>query len=285
MITMSKPIISQKNQSKPNMQKITLIKLGGSVITHKNLVNAMRYEVLTDLVSQISEYCAENPEDLLIVGHGQGSFAHIPAKMYGTKDGFINQNSQYGMAVTQHSVGQAHQLVIQEMLNQKLPAVSFRVNSSAVTSSSKKKVFSTDVLVEYLRQSLLPVTCGDVVVDVNQGCAIWSTERILEEVAVDFLAKDFMVQRIIHVTDVDGVLDLNDRIINEINRQNAEEVKDAIVDPKVVDVTGGMWHKIQSCLTMADLGVESAIISGFAEKNLYNCLLRKKFIGTTIKAV
>lgn len=264
------------------MKKIILLKLGGSVITDKAGKSVIREEVLHDLVSQLAQFMAENPDILLFVGHGQGSFAHVPAKKYNTKLGFISTESKFGMAVTQHRVGEAHQLVLQEMLEQKLPAVSFRINSSLVTDSSGTKVWQGAVLVEYLKQGLLPITTGDVVVDSAQGCAIWSTEKILEQVCGFLPEHGFEVERIVHVTDVPGVTDLGGETIKEISPENAASVRKMITSPSVADVTGGMWHKIETSLNLAQKGVDSQIISGLEPKNMYNCLSRQQYIGTKI---
>lgn len=264
------------------MKTISLLKLGGSVITDKTKSNTLRKKVLDQLISEIKQYQQESGE-LLVVGHGQGSFAHIPAKKHRTKEGFIAEDSRVGMGRTQHAVGASHQLVLAAFLEQNVPAVSFRMASALVTSNQAAKTWQGDVLLEYLRQGVLPVTCGEVLVDNQQGCAIWSTERILEHLAAYLPTQGFAVARVIHVTDVPGVMDKESNTVALITPQNAAEVQKAITDPSGTDVTGGMWHKLESALQLAQSGVESAIISGIEPKNLYNCLSRRKFIGTTIQ--
>lgn len=264
-------------------KKLILIKLGGSVITDKSSPRTMRDDILKRLVEEIQEFRHESHDVKLIVGHGQGSFAHIPAKKYQTKMGFINDQSRYGMAVTQFWAGQTHQLVLQAMIDQQISAVSFRVASSAVANNSKTQSWSPESLFENLQNGLLPVTCGDVLPDSEKGCTIWSTETILEKIAESAPDFDFEVTKIIHVTDVDGVLDTDNKTIAKISKKNLPQVKKAIFDNNNPDVTGGMLHKIESCLALTKIGIESAIISGFVAKNLYNCLLGKNFIGTIIK--
>lgn len=272
------------NTSTMAIKTAILLKLGGSVITDKNSKNTLRKDVLGQLVGEIYKFRSENPGQFLIVGHGQGSFAHFPAKQYQTKAGFVSSDSRFGMAITQFTVGQLHQLVLAEMLRQKLPAVSFRVNSSAIARNSKQTFLAGEVLLENLNQGLLPVTSGDVLVDSLKGCTVWSTEIILEEIARFLLNHDLKVSRIVHVTDVAGVIDGNGKTIPEISPDDVGKVKNNIVASNKTDVTGGMWHKIESCLGVSGVGIESVIITGLVKNNLYNCLSGKNFIGTTIKS-
>lgn len=280
---------------------LILIKLGGSVITDKSTPQTLRQQILNNLIAEISDYRTQNPDTLLIVGHGQGSFAHIPAKKYQTKLGFINNDSKYGMAVTQLWAGQTHQLVLKAMIEQQLPAVSFRVASTGLNSKSSYEIF-TESLFANLDNGLLPVTCGDVVADSEKGCTIWSTELVLEKITQAVIERTgkterkshrsrdnqgkqqkHPVLRIIHVTDVDGVLDSSQKLIKEITSRNLAKIKPAILGCSNTDVTGGMWHKVDSCINMTKVGVESAIISGLIPKNLYNCLSQREFVGTVVK--
>ena len=81
------------------LKNLILIKLGGSVITDKEIPMSLRKNILTRLVGEIARAKQENPDQLLIVGHGQGSFAHVPASKYQTMAGFINEESLLGMAI------------------------------------------------------------------------------------------------------------------------------------------------------------------------------------------
>jgi isopentenyl phosphate kinase len=91
------------------------------------------------------------------------------------------------------------------------------------------------------------------------------------------------VHRVIHVTEVEGVLDSAGKVIPNISRSNSADAKKHINGTKGYDVTGGMWHKIEESLQLADKGIQSFIIYGMLERNLYNCLVGKKFIGTVIE--
>ncbi|MEK7458337.1 MAG: isopentenyl phosphate kinase [Patescibacteria group bacterium] len=265
---------------------VLLIKLGGSIITNKDIPMSLRVDILKRLVNETArarqELAQQKTAPLLVVGHGQGSFAHVPATQYKTMNGFINNESPMGMAIVQDSAAQLNRLVIQEFLEAGIPAVSLYASNCLVTASRKPVAYFTEVFEQYLKHGLFPVTCGDVIVDTKQGCTIWSTEEILSFFAQKFQKKGWKVNQIIHVVEVDGVYDLQKHLIPNITKENWQEVKKAITATKGFDVTGGMGLKVEESLALAELGIASKIISGLKEDNLYNALIGKPSIGTEI---
>lgn len=263
-------------------QNVTLLKLGGSIITNKEVPMHVREDVLTRLVSEIAKARVKTG-NLYVIGHGQGSFAHAPALRYKTMDGFISDESPIGMAITQDSAAQLNRIVVGECLAQELPAVSLYCSNSVVSKKTKAHHTFTAVLEQYLEKGLVPVTCGDVLVDAEQGCTIWSTEKVLAHFAAELQQlPQFNVREIIHVTEVAGVLDADNAVIPEISQENAAEIKKLMRTTKGFDVTGGMWHKIEESLQLAKQGIPATILSGMKPDNLYNKLIGSDFIGTSI---
>jgi isopentenyl phosphate kinase len=264
--------------------KITLIKLGGSIITNKEQPNVVRRKVLARLVQELAA-AREVTGEFYILGHGSGSFAHIPAQKYDTMNGFLNQDSRYGMAVTQNSAAELNRIVVAECLRQHLPAVSYLMSNTLVTRNRVAQSWDPEVIKAYLMQGMFPVTCGDVIVDSEQGCTIWSTEDILTFLAEHFHKQPWcIVDKIIHVTEVPGLLNTQGEVVPQVSLQNQFQVKKMIGATKGTDVTGGMWHKIQESLELAEQGIESLIIGGLEKGNLYNALLGQPFTGTVVKA-
>lgn len=263
------------------MIPVTLIKLGGSVITNKEVPKLVRKAALTRLLSEIRD--AQNKTGhVYIVGHGAGSFAHAPALRYKTIDGFINADSKQGMVITQDSASELNRIVVATAVSLDMPAVSLSMSQSLVTDARKAASWDSHVLVEQLKHKLLPITYGDVIFDKTQGCTIWSTETILSFLAQQLPELGFAAEHIVHITEVAGVLDASGEIIESITRDTADTVKKHIHSTKGFDVTGGMWHKIESSLQQADAGLQSSIISGTHEGNVFNCLTGKSYTGTRI---
>ena len=75
------------------MQELVFLKLGGSLITDKTKPFTPRLDVMDDLALQISTALQTHPDLRLILGHGAGSFGHVPASEYHTRDGLPPQES------------------------------------------------------------------------------------------------------------------------------------------------------------------------------------------------
>ncbi len=269
---------------KKSQPRIHLIKLGGSVITDKDIPMSVRTSVLKRLASEIAQAKQKMPaSELFLIGHGQGSFAHLPATKYQTMKGFINEESVLGMAIVQDNAAQLNRLVVHELIRQQLPAVSFYASNSLVTHERQACYSFDQVLYEYLHQGLIPVTGGDVLVDQAQGCTIWSTEEILTFWAKQFVNQGWQVASVIHVTEVAGVLDATQQVIPEITTQNLAAVKKDIFATKGFDVTGGMMLKIDQSVELAQLGISSKILSGLKPGNLFQGLINGNWQGTLIK--
>ncbi len=275
---------------------VTLLKLGGAVITNKEIPESIRTDVLDRLIGEIARARKEK-EFLLVLGNGAGSFAHVPASRYKTLDGFIHEESKMGMAITQDAAARLNREVVTTCLTHGLPALTLAPSNSLVTDHKQAKTWFSEVFEEYLRKGMLPVTYGDVLIDQSQGCTIWSTDKVFSFFAKEFEQRGWEVDEIIHVTEAEGVWTQSDpqsitekqsqkkEIYTKITPEMTEEVKSAMTDTKGFDVTGGMWHKIEEALSLTELGITTRIISGIIPNNLYKVLLGDTSIGTQITRV
>ena len=278
--------------SKP--KSVTLVKLGGAVITNKEIPNTLREEVLNRLIAEIARAKKEK-EFCLVLGNGVGSYAHVPAARYKTMNGFIHEESRIGMAITQDSAAQINREVVHRCIEHELPAVTLAPSNSLVTKNRQADSYFTDVFEEYLRLDLLPVTHGDVIIDRQQGCTIWSTDKVFTFFAQQFHHHGWQVDEIIHVTEANGVWQMENGewvmdpakpgekvIYNKITPSMTDEVKASMSDTKGFDVTGGMWHKIEEALSLTELGIATRILSGLNANALYETLVGKAEHGTII---
>ena len=92
------------------------------------------------------------------------------------------------------------------------------------------------------------------------------------------VAKDLEARRLMIISDVEGVLDHEKKLIPEINSNKANE----LIDQKVI--SGGMIPKINNCIDVASNGVKGVvIIDGRKNHSLLFELLSDKGSGTLIR--
>lgn len=262
------------------MASLSLIKLGGSLITNKSKLFTLREDVLKDIVSQIAK--AWFGGELFILGHGSGSFGHAPAEKYQTIRGRVDEQSAYGAAMVADAASQLNRLVITECLKQKLPAVSVSPLSIAQARSRQAKRLNMSPVIAALKSGLVPVVYGDLIFDEDQDYTIWSTETVLNTIAMNWQNENGSISKVIHCGETDGFL-LNGQVVQEINQENLDQMKAAITETAGFDVTGGMLHKVEESLKLAtEKGIDSYIIGGNHGGNLYRAMVGKDFIGTKV---
>lgn len=263
------------------MKKLILVKLGGSVITDKNKEYYAREKNIVRFAKELKSVLKITPSNV-IIGHGAGSFAHIPAKQYKTKEGIINKKSVFGAAVTEEAAKMLNAIVTQKFISQKVPVYSFSPGSLLVSDSKVYIKSYIEPVQKALEIGIVPIVYGDVVLDRKIGFTIFSTEKVLAVMAKN-LCEDHEV-RMIYVTDVPGVLDEKGKVIPQITKDNFGELKASITGAKGVDVTGGMLHKVEEALSLAqELNIQTKIINGNKSGNLKKAILGKSVLGTLIK--
>ena len=104
------------------------------------------------------------------------------------------------------------------------------------------------------------------------------TYNINADTAAGAIAKKIEARRLIIMSDVEGVLDSNKKLIPEINSESIHELISGEI------VTGGMIPKINNCLDVASKGVKGVvIIDGRKNHSLLFELLSDKGSGTLIR--
>jgi len=235
------------------MDKLLLVKLGGSVITDKSKPYTPNLKNIRRFADDLARHRGK-----LIIGHGGGSFPHTPAKKYQTHLGLINRNSLQGVVEVQEAAWSLNRIVVHELLIKKMKVMTFAPSSILVGNGGRLQMGFLDTLEMGLSLGVTPVVFGDVVLDTKQGCMIASTEVIFDLIVAK-LAKQYDI-KIIHVSDVRGVMDEKGKVISVINTRNYKKVKTAVTGSKLTDVTGGMIHKVEESLALAKkYGIEVVI--------------------------
>lgn len=264
------------------MQKLVLIKLGGSVITDKSKPLTPRLKTIKRLVSEIKGI-QKKYKGKIIVGHGQGSFAHIPAAKYQTQRGIVNKNSIFGFCVTSEMAKRPNTILTQEFIRRKVSAVSFSPMSFIFSNKTKLQKVLTENIKRALSLKILPIVHGDVILDKSKlGFCIYSTEAVFDVLSKS-LKKSYRIEKIIMVGDTDGVYDQKGKTITKINESNYNKVFKSITGSKTTDVTGGMIHKVRKALDLAEKEkIQTIIINGNRKGEIERAVFGRKIKGTLI---
>lgn len=240
------------------MKSLVLIKLGGSVITNKSKPFTARLDVIRKLAKEIKkDFLGKNSD--LIIGHGGGSFPHVPASKYQTQKGIINKDSVWGFCETADAAIQINRIVIKEFLKLKVPVASFAPLSF---------IYNSKTIFEHIKKALdigiVPVIYGDVIMNQKQGFEIYSGEKTLDLLA-NKLSKFYKKIKIIYYTDTSGVYDDKDKTIPLITPENFKEIKKFLKGSENIDVTGGMIHKVEESLALVkNIDAEVYITNGLS---------------------
>jgi len=262
-------------------KELTLIKLGGSVITDKNKAFVAKKEVIDRLSKEIRSSLEKYKGDL-IIGHGSGSFGHTVAAKYKTQEGIINEKSIEGFPLVSEAARRINTIVMDIFLKNGLKAVSFSPLSYTYTEDEKPVKVLLEPIKRALEVKLLPVIYGDVIMDKKKGFCIYSGEKSLNILASN-LKNSYQTIRIIYCGETDGVYDEKGNTIKSITPNNYESIKRMLGGSGGVDVTGGMIHKVNEALEISEkLQIETKIINVTKKDNLKNAILGKEVVSTTI---
>lgn len=260
---------------------ITLLKLGGSLITDKSKKSTPRLDVLAHIAQAVHEARAAQRVKSLIIGHGSGSFGHFEASTYQTLQGVYTDVQWHGFARVAHAANQLNLLVMQALLDAQIPA--FRLQPSATLRAEDGQVvaFYSEHVLTALQAGLVPVVHGDVAFDSVRGGTIVSTEMLFT-----YLAHALNVTRIVLLGEVDGVLDEQRHVIPHISPHNIANYRAALGGSEGVDVTGGMLTKVSDMLALASVRPQLAIyiVNGLYPERIVSALLDEPTLATLISS-
>ena len=129
-----------------------------------------------------------------------------------------------------------------------------------------------NVLKEIIKANEVPVIAPLGLNENNQ------TFNINADTVAGAIAKELKARRLMIISDVEGVLDKEKKLIPEINSKKAKE----LIDQEVI--SGGMIPKINNCIDVASNGVKGVvIIDGRKNHSILFELLSDKGSGTLIR--
>lgn len=253
---------------------ITYLKLGGSLITDKSRPNTIRRAVIRRLAQEIKSALAASKDLRLILGHGSGSFGHVPASHFHTRQGVKTAEQWRGFAQVHYEAAALNRILITALRNAGIDALTFDP-LSLFTASSDDAQKRLSPIFEMIGHGIVPVVYGDAVLDKRLGGTILSTEEVFA-----LLAKANSSQaRWLLAGDEPGIwrdYPARKHLIKELdvaifNQKHVEFIQGA----SAVDVTGGMLSKVETAASLLNDGLaeEVIIFSGLKPGNVHRALL------------
>ena len=262
-------------------KSIVLVKIGGSLITDKNRAFSLKKKALKIIAQEIKK--STKLGKILIVGHGAGSYAHVPSKKYEVHKGILSKKSYRGLVETADAAARLNRVVMEALLKEKVNAVSVSPLSMMLAENHALSSIKSGSIEEILRLGLLPVVYGDVILDLQVGCTVFSTEKVLGYLGLHLKEKKYKVEKIIHCGKTNGVYNDQKRTIPLINSENIDKYKRILKGSDGVDVTGGMIHKVGEALKLARHGIKGLIIDGVEKGSLYKAIKGEEVLGTRME--
>lgn len=279
------------------MKELVFLKLGGSLITDKTQPYTPLLDVMDDLALQIKTALQTHPNLRLVIGHGAGSFGHVPASEYRTRDGLppkstplahrerdeTEDNYWKGFAEVWYQASTLNRYVMKALHKAEMRAISLPPSSNVIASNGQVSVWETTPIRMALAAGIVPVIFGDVVFDEIRGGTILSTEDLFMH-----LAKALNPERIL-LAGLEAAVwaDFPARTtrIKAITPASFEEVSAGVGKSHGADVTGGMESKVKQMVELVkelpDLQIQ--IFSGSEPGNIVR-VLTGEVLGTVITA-
>jgi len=263
------------------MKPLQFLKLGGSLITDKNTPHSPQLNVMARLAEEIKSVREGGGTSRIVLGHGSGSFGHVIAKKYGTRNGVRTPDAWQGFAAVWFEASTLNHILMKTLHAAGLPAISLPVSAAASARDGQIIDWTLAPFHTALDTGLLPVVYGDVVFDSIRGGTILSTEEIFTH-----LARELQPSRILLAGIDEGVWSDYPKcthLIPKITPANWENIAPTLGGSWATDVTGGMASKVQEMLDLTSEipGLEAIIFSGNQPGNL-SAVLRGEILGTQI---
>lgn len=257
------------------------LKLGGSLITDKTHPHTARLDVLARLADEIATALDRQPGLRLVLGHGSGSFGHVPARRYGTREGVRTREQWLGFLEVWREAAFLNRLVMDILAKAGLPAIAFQPSSAVTAHDGQVQNWELTPLQSALEASLLPVVYGDVVFDISRGGSILSTEDLFTH-----LARNLQPKRMLLAGREAGVwadYPACTRLVTQITPESLPQIAPALGGSASTDVTGGMASKVRETLALAGEipGLEVFIFSGGIEGMVTSALMGER-LGTCV---
>lgn len=264
------------------LKSLTIVKLGGSVITFKD---SSPPKVNEENLARIARELQTRQGELILV-LGGGAHGHQAAHSHGYGDPKSPKDLLLkGIAPIRHNMSELAMAVETSLNGECIPAVVIPPFCTTILKNGLIQDFPTNIIQKALDNGLVVVTHGDVCFDEESTASILSGDTI----AV-YLAEQMDAETILIGTDVDGVMDDNPKLnpsakhIPVINQENMDSILSKAGPSTNTDVTGGMAKKLSELLELTKQNREIIIFNLTVPDRLKSLLQKESTVCTRIQS-
>ena len=260
---------------KKYIDEVIVIKCGGSVLLDQNLFNQFIQDI-----SVINKLGLSS-----VIIHGGGGNIKKKLDQQNIESKFIDGlrvTDKIIIKVVDEALTELNLEIIKKLNTKKCKAQSIttKKNNVITTFPERKELGFVGNPKEVKKETLLAIIKNkEVPVIVPMGIGDDKNPyNINADIAAGAVAKTLNSRRLLLMTDVEGVLDKNKKLISEINSKIAQEM---IEDGTII---GGMIPKINTCIDAVNNGVTGVVIvDGRKPHSILFELFSDKGAGTLIK--
>ena len=254
--------------------EIIVVKCGGSVLLDQNLFNLF-----------IEDISILNKLGLnLIVVHGGGKNIKKKLNEQNIESKFIDGlrvTDKNTIVIVEQALTEINLEIVQKLKHKNCKSQSITTKKNVIKVSPEKKELGfvgspkevkNNILLEILNKKevpvIMPMGTGDDEKPYN----------INADIAAGAIAKKLNSRRLLLMTDVEGVMDSNNKLLSEINSETAVSFMNNGI------ISGGMIPKINTCLDAINNGVTGVVIvDGRKPHSILFEIFSDKGAGTLIR--
>ncbi|BEP18513.1 isopentenyl phosphate kinase [Pyrofollis japonicus] len=252
-------------------RNIYVIKLGGSIITYKNKPFTPNVDLIKRIGNEIADLAVKDIGVGIVIGGG--SYGH------------------YAVAIEKENNADARDMI--HVVSNAMLELALLVSDILASSGVLTTIFPPHAMcmprnlnpncdwrhaLRAFQKGITPLTYGDIYpCDNGEGWCIVSGDELAMELACSLGAS-----KVIYVTDVDGILDDEGRVIETLSLNDIRDIYVSASGSTAIDVTGGIKRKLAAIHENWCSNIQEVwIINGHREGSL-RALAEGRTYGTRI---
>jgi isopentenyl phosphate kinase len=258
-------------------QELTILKLGGSLLSDKSKPYTHREDVLKTATKEIRECLDEGLIKSLILLHGVGSYGHPPVLKHKLHKGFLGPEQLLPLSQTQEEVAELRHIIVRNLQEAGVPVCLMYPSSMIIQEKMRMVRFFFEPLEGFTKVGMVPLLGGDILIDPVMGWSVGSGDQLGV-----IIARELGAKRLLFASDVAGIHSSDPKtnpeatLIDEIDLNNLDAALEQMGQSGIVDASGAMQGKLKAIAPAKELiskGLEVAFFSMMQPGNL-KALLR-----------